>query len=133
MMLDKKRRPGNRLPGQNSKVQLPNELLISKLINGLAMPNILEQKELPLPTKDFEEEGNHQPLIKAIYDELVEKEPQAESEDGGVFNQLYKSQLPTSVTDPEPASKDGVLGSAEPKISEQPHHQQISAPTETVP
>ena len=97
------------------------------------MPNILEQKELPLPTKDFEEEGNHQPLIKAIYDELVEKEPQVENEDGGVFNQLYKSQLPTSVTDPEPASKDGVVGSAEPKISEQAHHQPISAPTETVP
>ena len=59
MMLDRKRKPGSRLAGQNSKVQLPNDILISKLIDGLAMPNILERKELPLPTKDFEEECNH--------------------------------------------------------------------------
>jgi len=75
MLLDRKRKTSTRLPCKfNSKVQLPNELLISKLIDTLAMPNILQQKELPLPTKDFEEEGRLQPLVKAIYKEENDKE-----------------------------------------------------------
>lgn len=42
MLLDRKRKTSAWLSCKfNSKVQLPNELLISKLIDTLAMPNIL--------------------------------------------------------------------------------------------
>jgi len=33
-----------------SKVKLPYEMLINKLIDGLETPNLVKTKELPLPT-----------------------------------------------------------------------------------
>ena len=37
----------------------------------------------------------------------------------GAFNQLYKSQLPTSITEPEPVGQVSMQSSAEPKLSGQ--------------
>jgi len=48
------------------------------------MPDILDQKELPLPTKDFEEDGYDQlqQLAQVIAEGEAEKEVKVEQENG---------------------------------------------------
>ena len=66
-----------------SKVKLPYEMLINKLVDNLEMPDIIKHKQLPIPTK--------MTTAQAKLDDL-KTEKESVPKDSGVFASLYARQ-----------------------------------------
>ena len=90
--LQGKSKPG---PQPSSKTKLPYEMLISKLVDGLETPNIIEHKILPLPVKDYDDSPAQLRAVFAAKDSSADFAVCEEGASNAGYEQQSLGRLPT--------------------------------------